>query len=531
MGMQKVLLFFGLLTIFFGIAAAPGRNNLQQGSWNTPVSISPQQVTSWFPDIIGDSTGRVHIAWAAGTAGYDTVLYTSTTDGTNWSEVNDIAAVPQNGTDSAATRPALWVDNDGYLNLSYVSSTLYYSRAPINSADSAGAWSQIQRLNGNQVAYYSRLIQDSRNQLHLFYTENVVSNNCTLCYHLYQRISKNNGSTWSDALDISADGTGVTKPQVVVDNNGGVFAVWESGVGGATGQLTGPSVVKFAASYDFGETWTSSMTLSPSTIQEAKNITLGVDKNGNLIVVWLAVPDNTVNYRTSTDSGKTWSPSTPIDAISGAWNIYPSKLDDYTMAADSSGILHLVLIGNMKAAETPTLKQTPTGSKSIGSASTPSPLPLSVLHLTWQGESWSRPEIVATYTGDVPEWPRTAITNGNILNLVWFVRDQADIWNSDNAHYRVWYTREELNSPALPTLVPTISLTPTLAETRSITPTEIQTASATDALPTLAPEEKLPATITYSESDYVSIFGKSLVPTAILIICVGLILLVLRHRR
>ena len=82
-----------------------------------------------------------------------------------------------------------------------------------------------------------------------------------------------------------------------MDSNGDIFVVWESGVGGGLGQLSGPSVVKFTASYDFGKTWSAAMTLSPSQVQEAKDITIGLDGSGSLVTVWLAVPDNTVNYQ------------------------------------------------------------------------------------------------------------------------------------------------------------------------------------------------------------------------------------------
>jgi hypothetical protein len=237
------------------------------------------------------------------------------------------------------------------------------------------------------------------------------------------------------------------------------------------------------------------------------------------------VPDNTVNYLTSSDSGRTWSRLVSIDSISGSWNVYPSKLDDYSIVADSSGDLHLVLVGQFKAAEPFT--PTPTGTTN----STLPPSPLYVLHLTWQGDSWSQPEIVAKFTGDVPEWPRAAISSGNLLNVVWFVRDQANIWNSDNAHYRIWYTRKVLDAPAKPTVVPTFSFTPTQPDKPGATPTAVQIVSATDFLPTLAPVEKLPAKATYTEDDYIAIFAKSLAASAILLITVSFILLFFRRRR
>ena len=522
---QRIIFsLFALLTICLEIAAAPGFINPQAGGWSTPASISAPQVTSWFPDIVSDSLNHVHVAWAAGTSGFDTVLYTSSADGVNWSKINDIAAVPQNGTDSAATRPALWVDANGYLNLSYVSSTLYFTRAPVATAGSAAAWVQPEKLNGNQIAYFSRIIQDPHNQLHLFYTENVVSNNCTQCYHLFHRVSTDNAVTWSDPQDISADGTGAAKPQIVANDKGGIFAVWESGIGGGLGQLSSTSVVKFAASTDFGKTWTQSTTLSPASIDEAKDITIGLDGKGNLVTAWLALPDNTVDFQKSSDDGKTWSKPTPINGITGSWDTYPSKLDDYSMVTDSSGAIHLVLIGQLQGSETPTpAPKDP--------SLTPTPGNLDVLHLTWQNNSWSDPDIVTKFNGDVPEWPRAAISGGNVLNLVWFVRDQANIWNSDNAHYRIWYTRKQLNAPALPTVMPTFSTTPTAMDNISLTPAITQVVSAIDPLPTLAPAEKIQTQTTYSESDYVTIFAKSIAPTAVVIFVIGLIVFAFKRYR
>jgi hypothetical protein len=465
------------------------------------------------------------VAWAAGTSGYDTVLYTSTTDGINWTKINDIVAVPQNGIESASTRPAMWIDNSGFLNLSYVSFTLYYTRASIDEAGSAAAWPEPQKLNSGQVAYFSRLLQDTHGQLHLIYTENVISNNCTQCYHLFHRVSANNGVTWSDAVDISADGTGAAKPQIIQDDKGGIFVVWESGTGGGQGQLGGPSVVKFVASYDYGKTWSNAVTLSPTGSQEAKNITIGLDGSGRMVAVWLNVPDDIVSYVVSTDSGKTWSQPHSIDGINGSWSVYSSKLDDYSIVADSSGALHLVMVGQLNADLTPTA--TP-----IRPTPEPTTTPLYVLHLTWQNDEWSQPEVITEISGDVPEWPRAAISTGNVLNVVWFVRDQADIWNSDNSHYRIWYARKELNAPALPTVMPTIStMTPMQPDVAVLTPTLTPATALDISLPTLSPDEKLPSKATYSENDYVAILAKSLAPAVLLFVSIGLILLFLRRRR
>jgi BNR repeat-like domain len=533
----KAILFLLVSFLFFiGLISNPSITKAQSGNWMTPMMISSTQATSWFPDITSDAAGRIHVVWAGGTQGYDTVLYTSTLDGRHWSDVNDIAALAQvSDNNSAATRPALWVDKTGHLNLSYVSGDLYYSQAPAASAYSAASWESPLKMNGDQIAYFSRIIEDDSGQLHLFFTQNVISINCAQCYHLFYRRSTDGGKTWSTAFDISADGTGSAKPQIITDKNGSLYAVWESGTGGGQGQLTDPTTVKFAASHDRGKTWSVAANLSPSTFRATKNISVGLDNNGHLITVWLAIADNNIYYQTSQDGGKTWSGANPIDGITGSWAVYPGRLDDFSMVSDSSGMVHLVLVGQIKtlitATPKPSTSQTPT--------STPTPTPLVVataepatldlLHLTWNGHTWSEPDVIADYKGDVPEWPRISISNGNMANVVWFVRDQANIWLSDNAHYRIWYSRTQLAADAIPTVVvldkskPAIQLTPIQTVTIS------QPAGMTDLIPTLAPYEKTQRTVIYSENDYVNILAKSIIPSALLILTISIFFL--RRRR
>jgi len=531
-----------MLMVVCQVVAVSSISLAQAGTWSNAISLSSAQATGWFPDIAADSTGRIHVAWAGGTTGYDTVLYTSTTDGLNWSPINDVEAIPQVGTDSSATRPALWVDNIGNINLSYVSTILYYSHSPASKADSASAWSSAQQLNSGQVAYFSRIIQDNLGQLHLFYTENSPSNSCGQCYHLFHRVSTDMGANWSDAQDISADGTGAAKPQVIADKKGGLYVAWESGTGGGLGQLADPTVVKFNASHDGGKTWSGAVTLSPADVKEAKNITIGLDGQGNLVSAWLDLADDTINTMISVDGGKTWSIPAPINGVAGGWDIYPTKLDDYSMATDSSGKVHLLVVGHLagKDVPTPTSTSTPTEKSAT---ETPAPTTLDLIHLTWQGGSWSSPDIVTSLVGDVPEWPRLVVSNGNILNAVWFVRDQADIWNSDNAHYKIWYSRAQVNAPAIAPFTPVPTTAPTAtppvemqdiaspgAQTQN--PTSLQTPSGQtiSAFPTLTAEEKDPSKAIYSENDFIGVIARALIPAVVVVLTLGLYFIFRRRR-
>src|SRR5512137_2210806 len=75
-------------------ASAPTANG-QTRRWSQPARLSSG--FGWFPDIVADLKGQVHVAWSAGDSTYDTVLYAATQDGKEWSSETDIAAMLTGG--------------------------------------------------------------------------------------------------------------------------------------------------------------------------------------------------------------------------------------------------------------------------------------------------------------------------------------------------------------------------------------------------------------------------------------------------
>jgi hypothetical protein len=150
---------------------------------------------------------------------------------------------------------------------------------------------------------------------------------------------------------------------------------------------------------------------------------------------------------------------------------------------------------------------------------------LNVLNLIWDGAAWSQPQAITTMEGDVPEWPRLSIGLGNQLNLTWFVRNEAAVFESDRGQYTVWYARGITSAPAQPT-VPWPTLILAGEPTATVTPTA--TASVTTPTPTRAPITPAPQIDIYSETDYLLLAAQSIVPVVALI---GLVLVVNRLRR
>jgi len=464
----------------------------QASRWYPAKMISGKGQLSWFPDIAVDQSGKVHIVWSSGLPGYDVVMYASSPNGQDWSQMNDIVALPQTA-GSEASRPALLVDSDGVLHMTYRYTNVFYSNTPLQDANSAPAWGKpILMSNPAQIAYFSDLALDHEGGLHLVLTWNMPTLDCPICYHVFYRYSVDHGDSWSEPLDISGYGDGAAKPEIVVDSRGNLLVTWESGIGGSYGAVTSPVQVKYAASYDRGKTWISPQIFdSPSP--EAVNVCIGQERKDRLVAVWQGVPDSVIYYKVSKDFGRSWSKTNAIPDIWGSWPVVNNRLDRCSMASDSLGKVHLVIAGRGKKDQTT----------------------IDLLHSIWDGNAWIKSDPIATYSGDDPEWPRIVIGNGDQIHVTWFVRDFAHISDSDRGEYRVWYKHGIADAPALPTRVyPTVpSYTPSV-ETSTPKVKETSTPTAIPLGDLKDPPIQVNST---AENFYLSLFGLVLIPCVLLI--------------
>jgi hypothetical protein len=297
---------------------------------------------------------------------------------------------------------------------------------------------------------------------------------------------------------------GSDKPHLALGPDGSVYVAWEEGHEFITGKGE-PSSSMIIASPDGGLTWEEPTTfIFPGDTPQS--IAVGVDGNNRVVVVWQQVVGNGVFYQTSADHGQSWSAPRQIPNILTR-SLY-NDLDDYDIAADAAGHLHLVLVGQNPQAVVAKIDQN------------------SVYHLEWDGATWSEPTPIFTTIGDVPEWPRIAVGQGNQLNVVWFIRDKANVWSSDTGKYEIWYTRGSSSAPAVaPISWPTPTPTPTSVAAATPTLTPVPTAIPTQ-IPTLDPsltQISAPADVTtsiYSDNDEVLLLAKSLLPAALIIVVV-----------
>jgi len=461
-------LLLTLLSVGLGAGPALSLAAPDGSAWSQPLELSyplddPAYAaygSSWFADIVAGPQGSVHVVWYSGMrygnveGGLDLLMYRELRDG-RWSAVNEIAAP---GLGGYTVRNSIALGRDGLLHVVLRSQTaMVHSSAPWDEAFSARAWSEPRNISGENSAYYNALAVDSRNRLHTLWSEAVLDEQpdpnakCPNCSDLYYRYSDDSGETWSAPQNLSRTPEGENRPQLKVDGRDRLHAVWDLGVDWYAGEGEPESGI-YRRSDDGGETWSAPYRFGfqGDAVQQTA---LAVSVEGNPSVVYRAVGDNRIYFQQSLDGGQTWQPPTRIPGVQ-ARDINDNNLDTYALAVDSAGHLHLLMVGFVE----------PNDQERVNPW---------LLHLVWNGRSWSQPRVVMG--GELyPEWPRLVLGAGKHLHAAWHTRSKEDLFRSEKARYRVWYSSLHTDAPeatALPFFTPVPTAAPTLVAATAVPPT------------------------------------------------------------
>jgi hypothetical protein len=519
--------FLILCMLIIVTIATPAMVIKAQGQgWTSPVQISGTTQSSWFPDIVISPDNHIHITWSSGVSRgeeaadqIDLLLYSVLKDGL-WSKPNDIV---NPGTGGFVSRHSIVMGRDGRLHLLVRSQLrIDYMQAPWDQATSAHEWGEPRKISNQSTTYYDALAIDSTNTLHAFWNESIPNDplkpnkECPACSELFYRSSQDEGKRWSEPTNLSQSPEGSAKPQVKIDKDDNMHLVWDEGKDTIVGKGT-PLAGVYRRSRDSGVSWDppTRFTLPSIPAEDSsalhqvdapQQMTVGLFQNDAPIVVYRATLTNQVYFQFSVDQGQTWSAATPVPGVL-ARDLNDTPWDSYSMVTDGAGKVHLVMSGFPSS-------DLLSSSNLLKSDQRNRPR---LLHLVWDGLSWSAPEVIATedrYPGwspeaikacdaiepnsiqarteaaktalracqqleRYPEWPRVAI-GGNTLHLTWFTRDGFDLHDSEHAHYQIWYSSKQLDAPAVESL-------PQFTPVPSAAPSVPTAAPALVPTPTLAP--------------------------------------------
>lgn len=489
--LMAVLLFSSLM--WANNLAALAQQSFSNVVWTLPQRIpSPDDSSSWFPDLAVDSNDNVHVVWNETKAeehrDLERVFY-SMWDGKQWTPFNDIVSPRVD-----IIRNSMAVDGNNTLHFVYGWLKLFYKSAAADSAWSAAAWSEPRQINTRTGSYASDVAVDGSRIYILYDDAGALDENSPClsgCADIFFRASPDLGNTWLEPTALFPTSGGSARPQISVDAAGVIHASWDEGWDRLSGTTSPERFGIYLNSKDGGKTW-SEPTLVSHPAQSNFQLTVGANGLGGVLLVWrteiLDYPG--IYYMWSTDYGETWSPPRTIPGIAARKGDTP--FDTYSLGADSAGNIHLLAAG--QSPDKPDY-------------------PPQLYHVVWNGQTWSKP--YALYDGvGAPEYPHLAIHNGNQIHATWFTR----FVDTDNSH-QIWYASGQIDAPQmLPTATPTVTPTP-------VPPTRVPTLTATP-LPTVRPDiaqAALPGDAVetiYTENDDIWLLLKSLLPAVALIVIV-----------
>jgi len=483
------------------LALLPHQPILAQGTgWSEPVLLSTNTVWSWFPDVAVDADGRIHVVYDSNVPvgqgeSVPGVVYTVFQNGV-WSEPNDLHV----GGQGNIFRVAIATDHLGNLHMTCkqagAASKLYYWQAPAAAGYSARSWNRHVLDDG--LIYISDVAVDSKNVIHVVYDKWVSleepliteqGQEVTALADIFYRRSADGGHTWSVPVNLSrTPGVGSYRAQLQIDAQDVIHVTWNEGWD-RWALYDAPREGIYIHSTDGGMSWSEPAIFSWPENTNAQ-MAAASDDRGGVLVVWRPTTIDRIFYSWSTDNGVTWSEPQEIPGLyARAYN--DTVFDAYDMGTDSAGHIHLVAVGRSRLPEN-------RGDR----------VPLGVYHLMWDGESWSEPRPIAVYTEyeDFPEYPKLAISEGNQLHVVWFVREQ----QFGGEHYRIFYSHAESAAPRQ-TPVPTPTPTATPAPTATPLPAPTNT-----PIPTLPPDSTgIPAGL-YTENDEVGYLALGVAPVILI---------------
>ena len=380
---------------------------------------SPEETSSWFPDLAVDSQGRVHVVWNEtdhfGVKETDLIesIYYSMWDGQQWTPYNDLIP-PQ----PDIPRQAIAIDGYNVLHFLFGWFTMYYKQARANEATSAAAWTSPELINFRKATYMKDIAVFEK-KVHVVYDDAGAEGEdikCSGCGDIFYRRSDDLGMNWSPGVSLFPTETGSARVQLEMDKDGALYVTWDEGWDRFTDRTSPERYGVYIYSVDGGDTWSSptSITYPNSTNVQ---LTVGADGQEGVMLAWRTIsPDYPyIYYMWSKDQGQTWSPPRSMpNFVARRW---ASPFDKYDMATDSAGHIHLLAVGH-------TL--TDQGEQK----------PLGLYHFEWDGQQWSA--ALPVYEGsDFPEYPQLIIERGNQLHATWFTRQAA--YGEEKEPHLIWY--------------------------------------------------------------------------------------------
>lgn len=380
--------------------------------WSEPQVIfstaNDLHVSAVAPTIAVDSSGELHVFWAAQNLPGEDAIYYAHGDGETWSSPIEVVIGPRLSIPNS--RPVAVIDSQGYIHLFWINGEIYYSKAHVTQAERAQQWRRPVNVSLGDNGISPFVYLDQNGVLHLAYAA------ISAHHDAYYTRSVDGGLNWSRPVNVSVIDVDENASDTVlaVDAAGRIHMVWSQ-----SKLPTGwpPRGLYYAVSEDDGETWSVPMQLAGDWEGNGAIISAS---DGKLHVVWCGTGERSGRYyRWSLDGGATWSSVVELTRTFGSLGVGVVQL-----LQDSAGELYWCTQGYDLQSQGDRLRCS-----------------------VWDRdkEAWMQP-VRVTDTDLTEEAPWMAISGGNRLHLVW---QQTD----DLAGTRqIVYAHYDTGAPAQPFL-------------------------------------------------------------------------------
>lgn len=385
--------------------------------WSPQTALSDLENAANQPDIVANAYGRVHLFWVekrdpSSPCSWDTIMNRMVM-GNEWSEPQEILLSPSN---RCVTEPAATIgQNDGRVHIVWSDLYfLYYSWAPIDEANRAGAWAEPVVMEATN-ARRPDIATDAEGQIHVAYYCAQPS------WEVFYTQSDDGGQNWasSQVIDKAPADHRLESVDLAADGQGRIHLVWTAEL--VSKNMSRGGDVFYSRSTDHGVSWEKPLMVDQKdsrfrTDYGAGEIAVATVGQDEVHLAWAGAPLGNRWHQWSSDGGATWhSPElvAPLNALGGdGLRRFAGGMD---MAIDSLGRVHLI-----------------SASKEL-------------VHMTWEEGVWSGIDSLLPYD---PYWPRIAIGAGNQIYVVGvFLPDQ--IQSDPSTGSSIWFMRAQTNAPTI----------------------------------------------------------------------------------
>ena len=291
-------------------------------SWIAPKRLTWNAGQSYTPRIAAGPPGIIHVVWYDDSTGIEEIYKKHSLDaGNNWSALNRLtwmsgnSTLPEMAVDFTWGAHVVWQDN------SSGNFEIYFK----NSPDGIALWSSPKRLSWTSDFSISPVITvDSANIIHVFWSEKAPGN-----YEIMHKMSADLGTTWTPPQRLTWNSGDSQRCAVDTDSANGIYLVWDDDNPSQTD-------IFFKSSGNAGNNWTPMRRLTWSS-GYSYSPSINFDINNILHVVWHEYMNSNyeILYKNSTDLGITWSPPKRL-----TWNAGLSE--KAKISSDGNGDVHLV---------------------------------------------------------------------------------------------------------------------------------------------------------------------------------------------